>query len=120
VVVPPVSTEALLSREPGECSAAVRERVTRARHAQTRRRAAGLVSAGVNGSLTLAELELIGPLDARSQRLLARTVDQLGLSARGFVKVRRLARTIADLEGAESVRFAHVAEAVQLRILDRR
>jgi magnesium chelatase family protein len=54
-----------------------------------------------------------------SQRLLEMATEKLGLSARAFVKVLRVARTIADLEGEARVRQPHVAEAIQGRLLDR-
>ena len=47
-------------------------------------------------------------------------MDELGLSARAFDKVRRVARTLADLEGAETIGEGHIAEAVQYRLLDRK
>ena len=47
-------------------------------------------------------------------------MDELGLSARAYDKVRRVARTIADMEGAEQISEAHLAEAVQYRLLDRK
>ena len=57
---------------------------------------------------------------AKKQRLaIVKAVEKLGLSARAFVKVLRVARTIADLEGEERVRAPHVAEAIQGRLLDR-
>ena len=52
--------------------------------------------------------------------LMKQAMDELGLSARAYDKVRRVARTIADLEGAEQINEAHLAEAVQYRLLDRR
>jgi magnesium chelatase family protein len=58
-------------------------------------------------------------LDRDSRRLIEAAVSRLGLSARAFVKVLRVARTIADLESEERVRAPHVAEAIQGRLLDR-
>lgn len=77
------------------------------------------LSTTVNSALTGAELERVAPLDRDGRRLIEATVEKLGLSARAFVKIRRVARTIADLEGEPRVRAEHVAEAIQGRLLDR-
>jgi magnesium chelatase family protein len=119
VLVPPVEVAALTSARGGEPSAAVRARVTRARALQRSRAEALGLSAQVNAALTRAELERIGPLESDSRRLLELAVEKLGLSARAYVKVLRVARTIADLEDEERVRQPHVAEAIQGRLLDR-
>jgi magnesium chelatase family protein len=58
-------------------------------------------------------------LDDAGRRVLALAVERVGLSARAHDRILRVARTIADLEGAEAVRAVHVAEAVQYRALDR-
>jgi magnesium chelatase family protein len=119
VAVPPVEVAALTRVVRGESSEAVRERVARARAVQ-RARAAELGLAGhVNATLSGPELERVAPLDSESRRLLEAAVNQLGLSARAFVKVLRVARTIADLEGEERVRAPQIAEAIQGRLLDR-
>jgi magnesium chelatase family protein len=76
-------------------------------------------SRAVNSELTITELERVAELDRGGRRLLETALEKLGLSARAFVKVRRVARTIADLEGEERVRAPHVAEAIQGRLLDR-
>ena len=57
--------------------------------------------------------------DAAGQQLLERAMEQLGLSARAYHRVLKVARTIADIAGHESVSSAHVAEAVAYRVLDR-
>jgi magnesium chelatase family protein len=76
-------------------------------------------SRAVNSELTITELERVAELDRGGRRLLETALEKLGLSARAFVKVRRVARTIADLEGERRVRTEHVAEAIQGRLLDR-
>jgi magnesium chelatase family protein len=119
VSVPPVEVSALTRSGGGESSADVRARVTRARELQRQRAAKLGVSTNVNATLTGAELEAVAALDRDGRRLVEAAVDKLGLSARAFVKVRRVARTIADLEGEERVRVPHVAEAIQARLLDR-
>jgi magnesium chelatase family protein len=57
--------------------------------------------------------------DAAGRELLRAAIERLGLSARAYDRILRVARTIADLEGSEGVRAAHVAEAIQYRTLDR-
>ncbi len=119
VAVPPVEVSALTGARTGESSADVRARVTRARETQRRRAAELGLSARVNAALTGAELERVAELGRDTRRLMELAVDKLGLSARAFTKVLRVARTIADIEGEERVRQPHVAEAIQGRLLDR-
>ena len=73
----------------------------------------------LNATLPSAALEQVATLDDESRALIESAVTHLGLSARAFNKVLRVARTIADLENSESVRYAHVGEAIQGRIIDR-
>jgi magnesium chelatase family protein len=119
VAVPPVDVTALTSGMRGESSAAVRSRVAAARLRQRDRFAAGAVAAPLNSQLGAGDLDRVGALEADAKRLLESAVAQLGLSARAFVRIRRVARTIADLEGAAEVGAPHVAEAIQGRLLDR-
>jgi magnesium chelatase family protein len=97
----------------------VRERVARARDVQRERAKALGMPFNVNATLRGAELERVAALDREGRRLIEAAVEKLGLSARAFVKILRVARTVADLEGEERVRAPHVAEAVQGRLLDR-
>src|SRR5262249_51383936 len=117
--LPPVDVRALVGGVPGESSAAVRERVAAARRVQLARKIAGRAAARANAALTGRELALVARLDGDGERLLGSAVDRLGMSARAFTKILRVARTIADLDGSEHVRAPHVAEAVQARIADR-
>jgi magnesium chelatase family protein len=117
--VPPVDVSALTSNRPSESSAAVRARVMAARTRQHQRKTAGQVSVATNSLLCTAELERVAALDRAGKRLIEAAVAQLGLSARAFMRVLRVARTIADLEAEERVRAPHVAEAIQGRLLDR-
>lgn len=116
VSLPPVDIGDLQSREKCESSEAVRARVVRARAAQAGRRE---VRASINAALSPSEVERVCSLCEEGARILASAVTRLGLSARAYGKVLRVARTIADLEGSTAIRPAHVAEAVGLRVLDR-
>jgi magnesium chelatase family protein len=101
----------------GETSACVRERVSRARAVQHARARQLKLHCVLNALLSGADLERVVDLERESRRLIEAAVNRLGLSARAFTKVLRVARTIADLEGDERVRTPHVAEAIQGRIL---
>ena len=119
VSVPPVEVAALVRKGGGESSATVRQRVLAARDLQRARAKRLGLQGSLNASLPTAELERIVTLDAESRRLIEGAVTRLGLSARAFSKILRVARTSADLDGEEHVRVRHVVEAVQGRILDR-
>ena len=75
--------------------------------------------APLNAALSGRELERHCALDAGGHALMEAAMDRLGLSARACTRILRVARTIADLEGADAIGEAHLAEAVSLRILDR-
>jgi magnesium chelatase family protein len=117
VNVPPVEVSALTGPARGENSATVRARVTRAREVQRSRATA--LGARLNAALSGSDLERWVELDRDAKRLVETAIDKLGLSARGFVKVLRVARTIADLEGETAVRSPQIAEALQGRLFDR-
>jgi magnesium chelatase family protein len=117
--VPPVEMSDLGQSAVGECSIDVRRRVRAARALQVSRHREALGHTRYNGELTLSELERLSPLDNESRRLLQSAGRQLGLSARAYVKIIRVARTIADLEEMPAVSAEHVAEAIQGRLLDR-
>jgi magnesium chelatase family protein len=115
VEVPPVAFTDLDLPETGESSATVAERVAAARATQTARFEAhpGLrVNADAEGRL----LEEVASPDSEGRDLLTRVAERFGLTARGYHRVLRVARTIADLDGAETVRKPHVAEAVSYRL----
>ena len=109
----PAVAPALLGEAGREGTAAVRERIVRAREAQAQR--AGRTNARLRGGL----LRRWCAPDTAGKQLLHAAVERLGLSARAHDKVLRVARTIADLAGDEAVRADHVAEAIQYRALDR-
>ena len=103
----------MAEKRAGEPSAAVRARVEAARAVQAARFAGtGLL---INADMTPRELEVHAALDEAGAGLMKAAVRQLHLSPRGYHRVLKLARTIADLAGAERIGPAHVAEALQYR-----
>ena len=119
VVLPPVELTALQGAARGEASAAIRTRVEAARHAQHGRWARGEVGATTNAALAPRDVERVASPCSEGARMLGVAVERLALSARAYGKVLRVARTIADLDGADAIRPAHLAEAIGLRVLDR-
>ncbi|MDR6287317.1 Mg chelatase-like protein [Methylopila jiangsuensis] len=114
--VPAVTAADLMAPPASEDSAAVAARVAAARAVQDRRAAGlGLAGSALNAHVGVAALEEIARTDAAGRRLLQDAADALKLSARGYHRVLRVARTIADLDGAESVGRAHLAEALAYR-----
>jgi magnesium chelatase family protein len=116
--LPAVDIGDLTGEPSGEGSAAIRARVAAARA----RQAARFDGTGirVNARIGARMLRRWCALPPDAARLLARAVARLGLSARAYHRIVRVARTIADLEGSEGITTDHVAEAVQYRTLDRR
>ena len=101
----------------GDASEAIRARVTAARQRQRDRfRASGT---RVNAAMSPRQVRRLCPMSADAERLLAAAMTRLGLSARGHDRVLKVARTIADLVGADALTTEHCAEAIQYRGLDR-
>jgi magnesium chelatase family protein len=114
VEVPRVQYEKLSSDRLGEPSSAIRARVMAARERQARRfRGHGRCT--TNADMGAAEIRQHCGLDGAGQSLMKAAVRQLNLSARGYHRVLKLARTIADLAGSEPIGAAHLAEAIQYR-----
>ncbi|CAN5525207.1 YifB family Mg chelatase-like AAA ATPase [soil metagenome] len=116
VEVPAVPYKELTSRRSGTSSATMREQVERARAAQLKR----FGDKTTNASMDTKQLKQFADLTDSCLLLMKQAMDELGLSARAYDKVRRVARTIADMEGAETINESHLAEAVQYRLLDRK
>src|SRR5438445_6086002 len=118
VELPALEGEEYAGAPAGDDSATVRARVTHARESQRKRGASA--GARLNAEIAGRLLRRLCPIPADAQRLLAAAMTRLGLSARGHDRIVRVARTIADLAGAEAIASEHCAEALQYRGLDRR
>ena len=107
----------LASSAAAEPSAAVRARVNTARQRQ-RARFAG-TDIPHNAAMGVRNIRQYCKLDAAGERLLEQAMHRFGLSARAHDRIRKVARTIADLAGADAIGIEHLSEAVQYRTLDR-
>ncbi|MCA1945191.1 MAG: ATP-binding protein, partial [Desulfovibrio sp.] len=117
VDVPAVHHADLMQRAAGADSATMRARIFAARERQARRYAG--TPCRTNADLSGKWLESFCPLESEHRAFLETAVQRLGLSARAFTRVLRIARSIADLEGAEALQVPHLAEAINYRSLDR-
>ena len=118
IEVEPVDYEKLSSKGREETSAEIRKRVNKAREIQRERFKGTSVSCNAKMSPKMTKEYCL--LSEEASGLLKMSFDKLGLSARAYDKILRIARTIADLEESENIEFAHVAEAIQYRSLDRK
>jgi magnesium chelatase family protein len=121
IEVPAVSAFDLMKPGATEASAAVAARVARARAMQSARsEAAGLPASTVNARVPAALIETVAAPDEPGARLLREAAEKLRFSARGYHRILKVARTLADLEGDETVRRVHLAEAISYRIAGER
>jgi magnesium chelatase family protein len=111
IEAPALEYAELTDRQSGESSAEIKKRVDRARNIQ-RERTGGLMP---NAGLGPKELDRFCALSEECGALMRGAYDRMGLTARSYDKILRVARTIADLDGAESIEPQHLAEAIQYR-----
>ncbi len=119
IEVPAVKYKELISKRKEETSENIRKRVQKAREMQNERYKGkdGIYS---NAHLTAKAVEKYCNLDDRSENLLQTAIKRFGFSARAYNRILKVSRTIADLDGEEHIKAAHISEAIQYRSLDRR
>lgn len=118
VEVTPVSFNELAGGQPVEKSGAIRERVMAARERQSRRYE-GKKSIYCNAQITPGEVREVCTVNTAGQTLLKSAMTKLGLSARAYDRILKVARTVADLGGSDDILIEHLAEAIHYRSLDR-
>lgn len=118
VAVNRLKPEEITQQQSGEASQPIRERVQAAR-ARATHRFQGEAGLQANAEMQSSHLRRWCPLDGGIQALLEGAIRKLGLSARATDRILKVSRTIADLEGQESITVSHVAEAIQYRTIDR-
>jgi magnesium chelatase family protein len=118
IEVPAVKYRDLADRSEGESSAVIARRVTTARDIQVQRFAGTNVHS--NAQMSPRQIRKFCEPDTAGHRLLELVTERLGFSARAYTRILKVARTIADLDGACSIREQHLAEAIQYRSLDRK
>ncbi len=127
IEVPAVQYKELRGGAAAEGSAEIRARVLAARERQHERfnrrpakaRVAPMRKVYANAQMTTQQIRSYCVLKRDAERLLERAMQQQGLSARAHDRILKVARTVADLEGAETLTYKHIAEAIQYRTLDR-
>ena len=118
VEVTPVSHEELASDKPSECSADIRKRVVAAREIQ-KQRFEGCPGLFANAQMSSRMVREYCRIDEAGQLILKQAMDRLGLSARAYDRILKVARTIADLDGSPNIEIGHLSEAINFRNLDR-
>lgn len=118
IEVQPIDYDRLSGKEKGESSKTIRERVNRARAVQNKRFEGTDISCNAKMSPRATREYCILSEDA--EKMLKNSFEAMGLSARAYDKILRIARTVADLDGSELIELPHIAEAIQYRSLDRK
>lgn len=118
IEVVPVPFKELANQAPGESSANIRDRVIKARKIQEER-FKNYPGVYCNAHMTSKLLREYCSIDEDGKQLMKMAMDRLGLSARAYDRIIKVARTIADLEGAENIAVSHLSEAINFRSLDR-
>lgn len=118
IEVLPVKYDDLKNDAPEETSAEIKKRIVRARHIQLQRyKDLGIMT---NSELSAKGISKFCRVNKESEKLLKNAFEVLGLSARAYNKILKVARTIADLENSENIETKHIAEAIQYRSLDKK
>ena len=120
IEIPSLAYDEISAREPSESSESVRARVNEARRFAQQRYTADSTDIRNNSELSAAEVRKYCVLNDRANVMLKAAFEKMGLSARGHDRILRVARTIADLDKSETITANHIAEAIQLRSLDRK
>lgn len=118
IEVPAVKYKDLSSKSSGESSSDIRDRVIEARKIQMKR-FAGSKSMYANSDMQSKDIREFCQINSDGEELLKMAITKLGLSARAYDRILKVARTIADLAGSENIRPEHLSEAIQYRTLDR-
>lgn len=118
IEVVPVPFHELSSRKATENSATIRQRVSNARKIQSQRFAES-ENVHSNAQMSSRQIRQYCELDKTGQQLIKNAMERLGLSARAYDRILKVARTIADLDAASAIKAEHIAEAIQYRSLDR-
>ena len=118
IEVPPVEYEDLTSKSGEEKSADIRRRVDAARAVQTERFRG--TATRCNAHIQPADFDSVCVMDEKANNLLKLAFDSLGMTARAYDRIMKVARTIADLDNCEVIRADHISEAIQYRTLDRK
>ncbi len=116
IEVPAVSYDELSTKAPGECSESIRQRVINARNIQQNRYQIDGITK--NADLTSSLVKKYCVLSTDAEKLLKNNFDRLNLSARGYHRILKVARTIADLDGSEIIELPHISEALRFRSID--
>ena len=118
VEMPSLSFEELAKKPTGESSAKIRERINKARaFAYERNKASGIHN---NAQMNSAQIRKYCSVSAEGKKILKDAFEKLGLSARGYDRILRVARTVADIDESEQITDFHIAQAVSMRSLDRK
>ena len=118
IEVPALRYQELASREAGEPSSAIRQKVNAARAIQIERFKKRRIHA--NAQMGSKDIKRHCAVSEASERLLETAINKLGLSARAYSRILKVGRTIADLDGSEAIQPSHISEAIQYRSLDRK
>lgn len=118
VEVPRVNYEQLSQKTQGESSAVTRERIETARQIQQKRFARAPIK--LNSQMRSRDIKKYCQLDEQSELLLKNAFERMKMSARGYTRILKVARTIADLEQEANIKMQHIAEALQYRSLDKK